>query len=270
MVLLRLLVYHSNMGLATKRPMTSCSTETPCVRLVVACVLLTATICLSCNDSDLPPLPRPALVLSPFEPCEDYEGARAEFRQFYERVRAALIDVSLQSTETYALFEVFPSFSPEWVVGIYVDESEAVVEYRVARVQIWRANLKRVFDEDGNYTTELRDEPAEVFVDWETEALDLQTWHRLRDVLVPSLVWAERSGPPEYYGDDGVTYRFSFRSPEAGELCGQAWSPDSETVPGQLVLIAEQLRDFTTVERKSRKTEILSAIDHHLRKLEPW
>lgn len=223
---------------------------------------------LGCGD---PELPRPALSLDCLEPCRSSSGIYAEYD---DRVWSALVGdtpFSYRQCDSTAHILVRPSFETELVVSVCDAGGTVYLYYGEAFQSIWDVNSLTIADDPSRIVQHWKDEPAEVDVLWRNAELDTRVWVRLQAVMETALGWAEQARPMDDYNlrFDGTTYRFFLQVGDHDRMCGEAWSPRNDSVPGQFVRIFEALGQLAAAETMMAKHAALSTIDEALVLLEP-
>ena len=221
---------------------------------------------LSC---DIPKLPRPALSLDSLEPCRSRTDI---FGEYEDRVWSALVSntpFSYRQCDSTAHIFAYPSFETERVVSLCAVGDTVFLYYGEPFLSIWDVNHVTIADDTSKIMQRLKDEPADVDVMWRNVEFDKRVWIRLRAVLESALSWAEQAEPMDDYGNDGTTYIFFLQVSGHDRICGEAWSPQHDSVPGQLVRIFEALCQLAAAETAAAKHAALANVDEALVLLEP-
>ena len=132
-------------------------------------------------------------------------------------------------TSTFSL----PSFEPEWVVFLMRSRSgQHYLEYANAHIQIG--------SDDENLAVERLS--SEIEDNWAHEIL----------TAISTALTAVRYPETDFtMGCDGTDYIFSASHPRSpGLITGQTWSPQTESIPGQLVELAEGMRGYCMCSRE--------------------
>jgi hypothetical protein len=228
------------------------------MKVILACLVVVATS-------------GPAVAADPvLWPCQP--GGFGYEPGIERTIRAAL------STEPEISAIIYPSFAPEWGVALVNDAQGPVVVLSQFANSYWASGWARI-DEDETASTVHpkgpvvtkwsyeKDSPPERWT-WDGDAahsalsvtktpVSTNLAARLREVWSAAMAGI---GPrdPNMLGLDGVTYQFQV----GRQSCGSTWSPSSETIPGKLVSLVEQLKmlDRSRVEPEGslREKEILA------------
>jgi hypothetical protein len=156
-----------------------------------------------------------------------------------------------------------PSFETEWVVTVVREDAEDqddpqtyYVEYVGAQSMIHQSK-----DPEG-----VKVRKARAALDSDTAELLNKTWHR----MLQRTRYPKNPEP----GADGVSYHFSrfvplinrgMGDPDAGWEQGKTWSPDEDSLCGEMVAIGEALKDFALTKPGDRKRSGLLIRDRTLR-----
>jgi hypothetical protein len=166
----------------------------------------------------------------------------------------------------------FPSFHPEFAVGIRESAGVYSVLRLAPRKQLWAYKTKQLMEtgqithvsESGHVKTnedierinnEYPSDYREVPIDKCSAPLDESIARGLRDVW--SLMLLEtRYSPDPRLGLDGADYHFSMRVTQYGGIyAGKIWSPPEESKPGRLVAIGNSLADYCMKASERREIE---------------
>jgi hypothetical protein len=153
---------------------------------------------------------------------------------------------------------IYPSFAPEWGVALVNDAQGPVVVLSQFASSYWASGWVHI--EEGEATDPVH-RKVPVVTKWSVEkdspperwTWDADTAHAALSTIKTPVsanlaaqlreVWSAAMagiGPRDMtmLGLDGVTYQFQV----GRQSCGSTWSPGSETMPGKLVSLVEQLK----------------------------
>jgi hypothetical protein len=175
-----------------------------------------------------------------------------------------LRDVLLKDAASYHLARMvcLPAFEPEWVVTVVREDGEDFDAPHSYYVECVGAEKKLFRQRDAESLTVKKSRAP---LDRETAESLNKTWRRmLRRTRYPG-----NSG----LGADGVSYHFSRyvplidrgqNDPLAGWERGMIWSPDEESLCGELVAIGERLKEYAQAKPEDRdkiRSEIRAKAD---------
>ena len=186
--------------------------------------------------------PSPARDGDHLRPVYGYLSSYAHSHAYLSTIREILVRDAVQSP---ALMVTLPSFEPERMVLILSKDGKGLVISATCSEQIWGSKKKdaiKVTRHEKIIRRDIADNISDVFVQ----------------------VTAQTHYPEK--GDsglDGVTYQFSSFVTGFGIQAGQIWSPDSQTICGELVSLGEYLHRYVsgevTEEGLNQKAEALLA-----------
>lgn len=182
-----------------------------------------------------------------FQPSDGLSGVGPP-SPYLLRIREALIG---EQPYRQCQLLVFPSFRPEWAVYIVKPEdSGAVVVFKGFKTSLWNEVL-RVTSDDARSTSYSVDSAAEqaalaqikTELDQATAPITNRTVEMLHDV------WWETLGRARYpveerIGLDGTSYFADDWKDGQGSRSGRTWSPEPESLPGELVTLAERMAEY--------------------------
>ena len=154
---------------------------------------------------------------------------------------------------------VFPSFRPEYVVGIRKNEEEHAIFIISPMVQLWgyesldmMKNEQVSALEDGSFVRgldgirELEETYPEDYLDVPKVRCDAVIENDLANdiaALWEKMLFETRYEKSDSLGLDGTTYHFSMTS-GFQRLAGKTWSPNSQTRAGKLVALSHAMSTF--------------------------
>ncbi len=164
-----------------------------------------------------------------------------------------LRDVLLKDAASYHLARMvcLPSFETEWVVTVVREDGADLDDPRTYFVEYVGAESKLFRTEDSQ---DIKVRKARAAIDPDTAEFLNTTWRRmLRRTRYPK---------EPRLGADGVSYHFSRfvplidrgrNDPRAGWEQGTIWSPDEDSLCGELVAIGEGLKDYALAQQEDRQ-----------------
>jgi hypothetical protein len=166
-----------------------------------------------------------------------------------------LRDVLLKDAASYHLARMvcLPSFETEWVVTVVREDGKDLDDPHTYFVEYVGAESKLFRSKDSD---DIKVKKARAGLDPDTAEFLNTTWRRLlRRTRYPK-------DPGLGLGTDGVSYHFSRyvplidrgrNDPHAGWEQGQTWSPDEDSLCGELVAIGEGLKAFALARPEDRQ-----------------
>jgi hypothetical protein len=164
-----------------------------------------------------------------------------------------LRDILLKDAASYHLARMvcLPSFETEWVVTVVREDAKDPDDPQIYFVDYVGAESKLFRTKDSD---EIKVRKARAVLDADTAEFLNTTWRRM----------LRRTRYPKEFGlgADGVTYHFSRfvpmidrgrNDPEAGWEQGTTWSPDEDSLCGELVAIGEALKDYALAQAEDRQ-----------------
>jgi hypothetical protein len=179
---------------------------------------------------------------------------------------------------------VFPSFRPEYAIGIRKNEESHTIFKVSPKVQLWgyeslemMKNEQVTVLEDGSFVRDvdgikaLEEAYPENYLDVPLVRCDAEVESDLANDIVAlweQMLFETRYEKSNSLGMDGTTYHFSM---QVGfqTLAGKTWSPNNETRAGKLVALTHAMsayceesseRNFQTLEYS--KTELKNALQN--------
>ncbi len=166
----------------------------------------------------------------------------------------------------------FPSFSPEYSLGIRESEGGFSIFYESPKIQLWGYQIMpmmeqgsvQVMNDDGEFVKdeeglkELESQYPKKPLDIPRVSCNVKIDKALANDIV--FVWQEMLYETKYsresnMGLDGETYHFSAKMWGNVNYAGKVWSPPSESKTGKLVSISELMAEYCL--NKKRKTKKL-------------
>jgi hypothetical protein len=160
-------------------------------------------------------------------PSSIFDGNPAHFA--YElSVAQQLKYVRDEAAFAVAYMYCLPSFEPEWAVFLMTSgRKRHFIHHAAASQQIYGTTIKtnaHIMRFESDLAADLANEIGLVF-----ESV-------LENVRYPEI---------NSVGCDGSTYHFGVSHSKKGAIAAQTWSPDRNTVPGQMVALADSMAGYT-------------------------
>jgi hypothetical protein len=162
-----------------------------------------------------------------------------------------------QSPKVYVL----PSNMREYVVGIDDEEGSCAIVFGRVEYTLWVYESRKENPELQRLTSEFPDDPLDVEVAVETQPAARHFCDRIREAWLAVLLETRYPEPDHVrLGLDGVSFHFSVWLRRMGMLNGKIWSPEEQTIPGQLVALTFAMRNYARSGSRDELGNVQSAL----------
>ncbi|WP_444942389.1 hypothetical protein [Microbulbifer sp. ZKSA004] len=167
----------------------------------------------------------------------------------------------------------FPSFSPEYVLGIKQNDKENYIFFESPKMQLWGYQMMPLMEEG---SVKVMNDEGE-FVKDEAGLKELESQYPKSPQEIPRIrckkeirqeladkiqyVWQEMLYETRYprdfsMGADGQTYHFSAKMFGNLNYAGKVWSPSPESKTGKLVRISDLMVDYCLEGKRRIRKEL--------------
>ena len=154
-----------------------------------------------------------------------------------------------------------PSFQREWVVYVIREEGKLpTIIYKAMKKHLWSEMMAMIEKQSEgpmkhDISTQVKalsalNKEVEVF----SAPISEKTTKLLSSVWTAMLLRTRYPQPNNMTGKDGTTYYVAHVETGKGAWSGNAWSPAPKTNPGILIQIADDMKNYATVEASQRYT----------------